>query len=103
MPAKLLALFLVCGAPGRAEEIAIKGATFDLQITGKEPAPDRALLRRWVESSAQAVSLYYGGSFPAPRATIRATLTAGREPKGGQAFGDDGYLIKLDLGRSVTE
>src|SRR4051812_6511053 len=100
---RLLMVLLVCGGLCPAEEIAVKGGTIDFQVAGKGPVPDRAILKRWVENSAHAVSLYYGGSFPVAKATVRATLSAGREPKSGQAFGDHGYLITLDLGRSVTE
>ena len=91
---------LLAGA--RAEEIAVKGATIELQVSGARP-PDRALLRQWVQNSARAVSTYFGGSFSVPKVTLQVKVIDGHEAKGGQAFGYDGNLIALNLGRAVTE
>ena len=56
---------------------------------------------KWVENSSRAVSAYYG-KFPVPRATLRIASCAGTRPRGGKAFGWEGPLITISLGRDAT-
>lgn len=99
----LLFAFLFAGWMGasRADEVAVPGASIDLQFTAPPSAELRAVSTAWVTTSARAVANYYG-KFPVRRATLRITPRDGREPKNGQAFGWNGPLITISLGRRAT-
>ena len=84
-----------------AEEISVPGARLDVQFTSAPSATLRTSARTWIENSARAVATYYG-AFPVRRAILRITPREGSEPKGGQAFGWNGALITIGLGRNAT-
>jgi len=91
-----------CVIASRAEEIAVSGGVLDVQFTTAPSAALRRVAQTWIGNSARAVATYYG-RFPVRRAVLRITPSAGREPKGGQAFGWNGALITISLGRDATD
>ena len=98
--ARALALITLL-ASASAEEVKVPGASIDLELVGSPSAAWRSLALKWVENSSRAVSAYYG-KFPVPRATLRIASCAGTRPRGGKAFGWEGPLITISLGRDAT-
>jgi hypothetical protein len=100
----LLAIFcfiLTDVPPARAEEVPVIGGVIDMQFTTRPSGPLVRAARKWVEDSARAVTTYYG-SFPVGRCVLRISLREGRKPRGGQAFGWNGALITIFLGRDAA-
>jgi hypothetical protein len=87
--------------PARAEGVAVIGGVIDMQFTPRPSGLLARTARNWVEDSARAVTTYYG-SFPVRRCVLRISLREGRKPKGGQAFGWNGALITIFLGRDAA-
>lgn len=102
MKAALVALLSCAAIIARAEQIAVPGGSIDVQFTSAPSAALRSAATVWIESSARAVATYYG-AFPVRRAALRITPRDGSEPKGGQAFGWNGALITIGLGRNATD
>ena len=84
-----------------AEEMKVPGGLIDLEFVASPSAAWRSVAWKWVETSARAVSTYYG-KFPVPRTTLRIASCAGTRPRGGKAFGWRGPLITISLGRDAT-
>jgi hypothetical protein len=93
--------FVMLLASVSAEEVKVSGGLIDLELNGSLSAAWRSLALKWVENSARAVSAYYG-KFPVSRATIRIASSPGTRPRGGKAFGWQGPLITISLGRDAT-
>jgi hypothetical protein len=88
-------------ASASAEELKVPGGSIEIELM---KSPSRAwedVARNWAETSARAVSAYYG-KFPVPRSRLRITAVAGTRAKGGRAFGWRGPLIIISLGRDAT-
>lgn len=95
------ATLLFTGLLAQAEEIPVAGGSVEMEFTSTPPAELRRVAAAWVENSAKAVALYYG-TFPVRRAVVRITPCDGRAPRSGKAFGWNGALITISLGRAAT-
>ena len=98
--ARALAL-VAFSASAPAEEMKVSGGLINLEFVGSPSPVWRSVAWKWVETSARAVSTYYG-KFPVSRTTLRITSCAGSRPRGGRAFGWRGPLITISLGRDAT-
>jgi hypothetical protein len=90
--------WIVCAS---AEQLQVPGGSIEIEFV-RSSSPDwEGVARKWVETSAHAVSVYYG-KFPVPRAKLRITSSAGTRAEDGMAFGWRGPLITISLGRDAT-
>jgi hypothetical protein len=74
----------------------------DLQFLADTTPELRAFAERWVTTAKTAVATYYGG-FPVERLQIKITPRAGRRAQHGTAYGWNGPLITISLGRDATD
>ena len=84
-----------------AEELAVPGGIIDLEFTSPPRAELAGVARRWTETAARAVTIYYG-TFPPRRARLQITPDDGRLVRNGRAFGWDGPLVTIALGQAAT-
>ena len=89
-------------ASASAEEMKVPGGLIDIEFVATPSAAWRSVALKWVESSARAVSIYYG-KFPVPRTKLRIASCPGTQPRDGVAYGWAGPLITISLGRDATE
>ena len=82
--------------------IAIGGATLNVGFAPGKFALPRSALMAWLETSAKAVSVYFG-RFPVGSARILIVPVPGGEVQGGASFGYRGAAIRLLVGSDVTE
>ena len=82
--------------------IAIGGATLNVGFAPGKFALPRSALIAWLETSAKAVSVYFG-RFPVGSARILIVPVPGGEVQGGASFGYRGAAIRLLVGSDVTE
>jgi hypothetical protein len=88
-------------ASASAEELKVPGGSIEIEFVKSPSRVWEDVARKWAETSARAVSAYYG-KFPVPRSTLRITAVAGARARGGTAFGWRGPLITISLGRDAT-
>ena len=81
--------------------IAIGGATLNVGFAPGKFALPRSALMAWLETSAKAVSVYFG-KFPVGSARILIVPVPGGEVQGGASFGYRGAAIRLLVGSDVT-
>src|SRR5678816_1023299 len=74
----------------------------DIQFVASASPELRVVAGRWVERAKSAVAAYYG-EFPVERLRIKITPRAGRNARGGTAYGWSGPLITISLGRDATD
>ena len=93
----------VLGALGvaRGVDVTVPGGMVEVQFKDSPDETLRGVALKWVETSARAVATYYG-TFPVKRAVLRITPRDGREPAHGTAYGWNGPLITIQLGRAAT-
>lgn len=101
----LCALLLVfTGVPSPAGDMTstllVGGSKIDVTIGSGEMNVSQAELLRWAQSAAEAVATYYG-RYPVPRVQIRIIPVDGSGVRHGQAFGYDGGLIKIRVGKQT--
>ncbi len=85
-----------------ANELAVDGVRLRVELgAGDFNAGNDALLA-WVRRSAGIVAAYYGG-FPMPRATIELRPGPGAGVQGGSTYANPDALIRVRVGREVTE
>jgi len=82
--------------------LTIGGGTLDIGFAPGEFALPRSALTGWIETSAKAVSVYFG-RFPVTSARILIVPDSGSGVDGGQAFGFRGAAIRLLVGSDATE
>ncbi len=85
-----------------ATPITAGDATLNVAFAPGEFALPRSALFNWLETSAKAVSVYFG-TFPVSSARILIVPVAGRGVQSGTTFGYRGAAIRLVVGRDVTE
>jgi hypothetical protein len=89
-------------APTTANDITVDGAAIHIEF---EPGAFRdggAAVRGWIRRSANIVAGYYG-RFPTTRVTVQVIAEAGEGVHGGKSFANPNALIRVQLGREVTE
>ena len=82
--------------------IAIGGATLNVGFAPGKFALPRSALMAWLESSAEAVSVYFG-KFPVGSARILIVPVPGGEVQGGSSYGYRGAAIRLLVGSDATK
>jgi hypothetical protein len=82
--------------------IAIGGATLNVGFAPGKFALPRSALMAWLETSAKAVTVYFG-RFPVGSARILIVPVPGGEVQGGASYGYRGAAIRLLVGSDATE
>ncbi len=96
------ALAVGAALAARGEDLAVPGGgIIDVQFTSPPSAETRRVATSWTSTAAKSVATYYGG-FPPRRATLKITPREGRSVSHGRAFGWDGPLVTISLGRAAT-
>jgi len=86
--------------PGRT--LAVAGATVHLQLDERAMSGEPSRIPRWIERSARIVAAYYG-HFPVRDLVIVVAPTSGERIAGGTTFGQPHAVIRLRVGRDVSE
>ena len=84
------------------QRLAIDGAVIQLTLEGDFADATAARVRTWVERSAHIVSAYYG-RFPVPELALLVSSTDGARVGGGMTFGEPKALIRVRVGRDVSD
>jgi hypothetical protein len=80
------------------ETLTVGGGKLDIVYSDGAPGLDRALVRDWIRTSAEAVTVYFG-KFPVNEVRLVVIANDGRGA-GGTTFGfRGGSLIRLSVGR----
>jgi hypothetical protein len=85
-----------------SEEIRAGGATIRIEIEDDGFAAGRGVILDWIRRSADIVAAYYG-RFPLPSPRIVVEVEPGDGVGGGTSYGYGGGLIRVSVGRDVTE
>jgi len=104
-----LAAFLISSAvallPAQAASpvtLNVPNATLRVDLQGEDFSGGSAPLLEWVRRAAGIVSAYYG-RFPAASATVRIVAVDGAGVQGGKTWADPDALIRVQVGRQVSE
>jgi hypothetical protein len=103
--AALAFLFLLPRAGGGAEQsvgLSVDGAPLEVQLESRVFAANGAPLLEWVRRSSDIVSRYYG-RFPVPGTTVRVVDRDGNGVRGGTTWANPKGLIRVQVGREVTD
>lgn len=101
----LLSVWAVAVLPAQAASpptITVGGATLRVDLQGEEFTGGSAPLLEWVRRAAGIVSGYYG-RFPNSSATIRIVAVDGGGVHGGKTWANPDGLIRVQVGREVSE
>jgi hypothetical protein len=82
------------------ETLQMRGSTLCVVAPASSPAR-RALLRTWVQRSANIVADYYD-EFPAPLVVIRLPTMEGAGVGGGRTVNEPPLVIRVRVGRDIT-
>jgi hypothetical protein len=100
--AVLAAPALLLARPAAAAAAKLHNGHVALEIEGEGPEPLLAMIPKWIEKSAEAVSLYYG-RFPVPAVRIVVKLQNGTGVRGGKTYPGDPPAIIAPTGRFSEE
>jgi hypothetical protein len=93
---------LASASQGGVHELAVDGVRLRVELgSGDFNAGSEALIS-WIRRSAGIVAAYYGG-FPTARVTIELRSGPGAGVQGGSTYADPDALIRVRVGREVTE
>lgn len=92
---------LLCGVCC-AEEIKVAGATVRVDVDAGAFRNGAAPIMAWVTRSAEIVAHYYDG-FPTSRLRVRVVPEEGGGVRSGKTWGYDGGVIRVQVGRDVTD
>ena len=79
--------------------LKINGATIDVAFTTTPSESLQRLVLAWIESSARAITVYYG-QFPVSNLRVQVRFFDGRGARGGRTTGWDGAMITIGIGLS---
>ena len=85
-----------------AATVAVDGSRIRVYMDPTQFMLGRAQILAWVERSANIVRGYYG-SFPATRLDLHLERVDGDAVRGGRAEDEGGLLIRIGVGREVTD
>jgi hypothetical protein len=85
-----------------AEELRIEGVRVELRWNREELHGDPQRVRAWIERALHIVRAYYG-RFPVRTLTLLVRVDEGGRVGGGTTFGMPSPLIRLAIGRDVSE
>ena len=102
----VVTLLLVCACAGAdtstSEELNLEGVNVRVEFGDTGFRGGTGPLREWIQRSLRIVSAYYGG-FPTSQLRIRVVPESGGGVQGGKTWGSRGGLIRVQVGREVTE
>jgi hypothetical protein len=82
--------------------LQVGGGTLNVAFAPGELALPRSAIMDWLETSAKAVSVYFG-KFPLASARVLIVPAPGRGVQNGTTFGYRGAAIRLTVGSDATE
>jgi hypothetical protein len=88
--------------PAAATDLEVHGARLHVDLGADDYAAGNDVLLGWLERSAGIAADFYHG-FPAARATIELRAMPGTGVQGGTTYGNPQALIRVGVGREVTE
>jgi hypothetical protein len=89
-------------AQALTREIELFGSRATIEIEGENARELAHRLEAWIRKCAEAVNVYYG-KFPVPQVYLHVLSVSGAGVKGGQTFPSDVPLIRVRVGRQVTD
>jgi hypothetical protein len=89
-------------AAAPTDNLTVGGAALHVEFEPHAFRDGGDALRGWIRRSAQIVAGYYG-RFPTTRVTVRVSAEAGEGVHGGKSFANPDALIRVQVGREVTE
>lgn len=98
----LLSLSLPRAGAAQDAHLSVVGATVEVQLERRAFRAHGEPLLEWVGRSADIVARYYG-RFPASRATVRVVDRDGDGVRGGTTWANPNALIRVQVGREVTD
>jgi hypothetical protein len=93
-------LLVACSAA--AEELNVDGVSVHVELSAGNFRDRKEPLLQWIQRSERIVSGYYGG-FPTSSLRIQVIPESGGGVHGGKTWGYRGGLIRVQVGRDVTE
>ena len=93
------------GAPASAAEVrelSVGSAQLRVDLGSGDYQAGNEVLINWVRRSADIVSAFYG-SFPTPRTTVELRTMPGAGVQGGSTYANPDALIRVRVGREVSE
>jgi hypothetical protein len=87
---------------GAVRELTVDGVRLDVDLGSGDFAAGSDVLLEWVRRSAGIVAAFYGG-FPTTRVTIQLRSEPGAGVQGGSTYANPDALIRVRVGREVTE
>jgi len=87
---------------GAARVLTVAGARLRVDAGNGDFSAGNEVLYGWVSRSARIVAAYYG-MFPNPEVTIELRPMPGAGVQGGSTYADPAALIRMRVGREVTE
>lgn len=89
-------------SPGAPAELTVDGVRLRVELGADDFGAGNEALLAWVRRSATIVAAYYG-AFPTAQATIELRPGPGAGVQGGSTYADPDALIRVRVGREVTE
>ncbi|HVP33635.1 MAG TPA: hypothetical protein VMT09_08310 [Steroidobacteraceae bacterium] len=83
-------------------ELSVGGARLQVDLGSGDYQAGNEVLIAWVRRSGDIVSAFYG-SFPTPRATVELRAMPGVGVQGGSTYANPDALIRVRVGREVSE
>jgi hypothetical protein len=93
---------LLPGCAARAEQLNLDGVSLQVELPDTQFRGGTEPLLRWIKRSVGIVSAYYG-RFPTPSLRIQVVPEDGGGVRSGKTWGYRGGLIRVQVGREVTE
>jgi hypothetical protein len=84
------------------DDLSVGGAAIHVEFEPRAFRDGGDAVREWIRRSAHIVTGYYG-RFPTTRVTVRVSAEAGEGVHGGKSFANPDALIRVQVGREVTE
>jgi hypothetical protein len=84
------------------KEMKVAGATIRIDVDDRAFQVGPGPIMAWVKRSAEIVTHYYDG-FPTSRLRVRVVPESGDGVRGGTTWGYDGGVIRVQVGRDVTD
>jgi hypothetical protein len=83
-------------------ELKVAGATLEVEVDDSAFRSGGAPITAWITRSAEIVAHYYD-RFPTPTLHLHVVPVDGSGVRGGKTFGYEGGVIRVQVGRDVTE
>jgi hypothetical protein len=97
-----IAGLLLAGRAANAEQLQLDGVSVQVDLGDTQFRGGTGPLLQWIRRSAGIVSAYYG-RFPTPSLRLQIVPQDGGGVHGGKTWGYRGGVIRVEVGREVTE